>query len=75
VAGLAGADADEAESGFGGDGVDDAEDDDSGNSGSTVGDGITGGAYWTSWAFNPLGDRTTQTQHSLSGGTVTRRSL
>jgi YD repeat-containing protein len=43
----------------------------SGNSGSTVGDGISGGAYWTSWAFNPLGDRTTQTQHSLTGGTGT----
>ena len=41
------------------------------NSGSTVGDGITGGAYWTSWAFNPLGDRTTQTQHSATGGTDT----
>jgi RHS repeat-associated protein len=45
--------------------------DPSGNGGSTVGDGITGGAYWTSWAFNPLGDRTSQTQHSLTGGTST----
>lgn len=39
------------------------------NNGATVGDGISGGAYWTSWAFNPLGDRTTQTAHSLTGGT------
>jgi RHS repeat-associated protein len=45
--------------------------DPSGNGGSTVGDGITGGAYWTSWAFNPLGDRATQTQHSTTGGTST----
>ena len=41
------------------------------NNGATVGDGVSGGAYWTSWAFSPLGDRTTQTQHSLTGGTDT----
>ena len=35
----------------------------------TVGDGINGGAYWTSWAFDPLGNQTSQTQHSLTGGT------
>ena len=43
----------------------------SSNGGSTVGDQIPGGAYWTSWAFDPLGDQTTQTQHSLTGGTDT----
>ena len=26
------------------------------------------GAYWTTWAFDPLGDWTKQTQHSLTGG-------
>ena len=36
--------------------------------GGTVGDGITGSAYWTTWAFNPLGDRTSETDHSLTGG-------
>jgi RHS repeat-associated protein len=40
-------------------------------SGGTVGDGITGGAYWTSWTYNPLGGQTQQTQHSVSGGTDT----
>jgi len=43
----------------------------SAGSGGTVSDGISGGAYWTSWTFNPLGDRTSQTQHSLTGGTDT----
>jgi RHS repeat-associated protein len=38
------------------------------NSGATVGDGISGSAYWTSWAFNALGQRTSQTQYSLTGG-------
>jgi RHS repeat-associated protein len=42
--------------------------DPSGNGGATVGDQITGGAYWTTWAFDPLGDWTKQTQHSLTGG-------
>jgi RHS repeat-associated protein len=48
----------------------------SSNGGSTVGDGISGSAYWTSWQFDPLGDWTTQTQHSLTGGkdTVTSYS-
>ncbi len=32
-------------------------------SGGTVGDGITGSAYWTSWTYNSLGDQQTQTQH------------
>jgi RHS repeat-associated protein len=41
------------------------------NGGSTVGDQISGGAYWTSWQFDPLGDWTTQTQHSLTGGSNT----
>jgi RHS repeat-associated protein len=43
----------------------------SSNGGSTVGDGISGGAYWTSWQFDPLGDWTSQTQHPLTGGTNT----
>jgi RHS repeat-associated protein len=38
------------------------------NDGATVGDGITGSEYWTSWSFNPDGEPATQTQHSLSGG-------
>jgi RHS repeat-associated protein len=42
--------------------------DPSGNAGATVGDQISGGAYWTTWAFDPLGDWTKQTQHSLTGG-------
>ena len=41
------------------------------NGGSTVGDQISGGAYWTTWQYDPLGDQTTQTQHSLTGGTST----
>ncbi len=39
-----------------------------GNDGATVGDGITGSAYWTSWSFNPDGEPATQTQYSLTGG-------
>ncbi|MCO5974830.1 RHS repeat domain-containing protein [Actinoallomurus soli] len=39
--------------------------------GTTVGDGITGAAYWTSWTFNPLGQRTKQTDHGLSGASDT----
>ncbi|MFG2471176.1 RHS repeat-associated core domain-containing protein [Streptomyces canus] len=34
---------------------------------STVGDGITGGTYWTSWTFDAVGNRLTQTQHTVSG--------
>jgi RHS repeat-associated protein len=41
-------------------------------SGGTVGDGIPGGEYWTSWTYNALGDQTSQTQYALtSGGTNT----
>jgi RHS repeat-associated protein len=42
--------------------------DPSANGGSTVGDQITGRAYWTSWSFDPLGNRTDQTDHSVTGG-------
>jgi RHS repeat-associated protein len=34
---------------------------------STVGDGITGGTYWTSWTYDSIGNRLTQTQHTVSG--------
>ncbi|MFF0083125.1 hypothetical protein ACFYR1_25890 [Streptomyces canus] len=34
---------------------------------STVGDGITGGTYWTSWTYDAVGNRLTQTQHTISG--------
>ncbi|MGW2525033.1 RHS repeat-associated core domain-containing protein [Streptomyces sp. NPDC001617] len=34
---------------------------------STVGDGITGGTYWTSWHYDAIGNRDTQTQHTVSG--------
>jgi len=46
------------------------------NGGATVGDGISGSAYWTSWAFNALGEPTSETQYSLTGGqnTVTSYS-
>ncbi|MFE9429026.1 RHS repeat-associated core domain-containing protein [Kitasatospora sp. NPDC006697] len=37
----------------------------------TVGDGITGSAYWTSWTYDALGQPKTQTQHSPSAGTDT----
>jgi RHS repeat-associated protein len=33
-----------------------------------VGDGITGGAYWTSWTFNALGERTNETDHATAAG-------
>jgi len=39
--------------------------------GGTVGDGIPGSAYWTSWTYNPLGDQATQTVNSLTGGSNT----
>ncbi len=39
--------------------------------GGTVSDGVTAGAYWTSWTYSPLGDQGTQTQHSVTGGTDT----
>ncbi|WP_329260474.1 hypothetical protein OG223_41350 [Streptomyces sp. NBC_01478] len=34
---------------------------------STVGDGIAGGTYWTSWTYDDIGNRLTQTQHTISG--------
>jgi len=37
-------------------------------------DQIPGGAYWTSWTFDPLGDWASQVQHSLSGGSDTTTS-
>jgi RHS repeat-associated protein len=41
-----------------------------------VGDQIPGSAYWATWQFDPLGNRTKQTGHSLAGGqnTVTTSS-
>jgi RHS repeat-associated protein len=36
------------------------------NAGATVASG-TGGAYWTSWQLDPLGRRTTETDHGLGG--------
>ncbi|HEV3356747.1 MAG TPA: RHS repeat-associated core domain-containing protein [Pseudonocardiaceae bacterium] len=39
------------------------------NSGATVGDPIANGAYWTTWSFDPLGDRTSETDHALPGST------
>jgi RHS repeat-associated protein len=44
------------------------------NGGATVGDGISGGAYWSSWTFNPMGQRTSETDDNLSGGTNTTTS-
>jgi RHS repeat-associated protein len=35
-----------------------------------VGDGITGGAYWTSYSLDSLGQRKTETDHSLTTGTA-----
>ena len=40
----------------------------SGNAASTVGDGIPGAAYWTTWQFDALGQPTKQTQHALTNG-------
>ncbi len=37
---------------------------------STVGDGIPGGAYWTSYHLDSLGQRTQETDHSLTSGTA-----
>ncbi|MGY5061026.1 RHS repeat domain-containing protein, partial [Streptomyces sp. 900105755] len=34
---------------------------------STVGDGISGSTYWTSWTYDEIGNRLTQTQHTVSG--------
>lgn len=52
-------------------GTDSCQADPAGNGGSTVGDAIPGSAYWTSWAFNAIGERTSQTQHSTAGGANT----
>ncbi|WP_316529305.1 RHS repeat domain-containing protein [Kitasatospora brasiliensis] len=38
---------------------------------SQVGDAVTGGAYWTDWAFDALGNRTRQVEHSTTGGADT----
>ncbi|MFC1430617.1 RHS repeat-associated core domain-containing protein [Streptacidiphilus sp. N1-3] len=38
---------------------------------STVGDGVSGSAYWTSWTYDALGQTKTQVQHSLTGATDT----
>ncbi|MEV4560294.1 RHS repeat-associated core domain-containing protein [Kitasatospora sp. NPDC049285] len=35
---------------------------------SQVGDAIGGGAYWTDWQFDALGNRIGQTEHSTTGG-------
>jgi RHS repeat-associated protein len=40
-------------------------------SGGTVGDGISGSAYWTQWQYNPLGDQATETDNPPAGGTAT----
>jgi RHS repeat-associated protein len=32
-----------------------------------VGDAIPGGAYWTSWTFDALGQRTNETDHAVTG--------
>jgi RHS repeat-associated protein len=44
------------------------------NGGSTVGDGVSGGAYWSSWMFNPMGQRTSETDNNLTGGKNTTTS-
>ena len=38
---------------------------------SAVGDGITGGTYWTSWQYDAIGNRDTQTQHTVSAASDT----
>ncbi|MEU6505504.1 polymorphic toxin-type HINT domain-containing protein [Streptomyces sp. NPDC046942] len=44
----------------------------SGTNSSTVGDALdTKGAYWTSWSLDALGNRTSEVQHSTTGGTDT----
>jgi RHS repeat-associated protein len=45
--------------------------DPSAGSGGTVGDGISGSAYWTQWQYNPLGDQVTETDTPPAGGTAT----
>ncbi len=42
---------------------------------STVGDNLgASSAYWTSWSYDALGNRTSQVQHSTTGGTDTTTS-
>ncbi len=41
------------------------------NNAATIGDGITGSAYWTNWTFDPLGQPTKQVNHGLSGAADT----
>ena len=42
---------------------------------STVGDNLgASSAYWSSWSFDALGNRTSQVQHSTTGGTDTTTS-
>src|SRR5579863_2836765 len=36
--------------------------------GGTVGDGIPGSAYWTTWKYDTLGNQTSQTDHNPTGG-------
>jgi RHS repeat-associated protein len=40
-------------------------------SGGTVGDGISGSAYWTQWTYNPLGDQAAETDNPPADGTAT----
>jgi YD repeat-containing protein len=40
-------------------------------SGGSVGDGISGSAYWTQWTYNALGDQATETDNPPAGGTAT----
>jgi RHS repeat-associated protein len=37
----------------------------------TVGDGVSGSAYWTSWTYDLMGQPKTQVKHSLTAGTDT----
>jgi RHS repeat-associated protein len=37
------------------------------NNAATIGDGIIGSAYWTSWTFDPLGQPTKQVNHGIAG--------
>ncbi len=39
--------------------------------GGTVSDGIPGGAYWTKWAYDSLGNQASETDNSVTGGTST----
>ncbi|MBW8484423.1 RNase A-like domain-containing protein [Actinomadura parmotrematis] len=48
-------------------GTDDCKADPASNGGATVGSGIANGAYWTSWTFDPLGQRQKQTDHGVGG--------